>query len=69
GHLATMMNAHFAAAIPNFRILETDIDRLPWDEELFPNLPVIEDSHLILPNIPGWGCDPDEDVLRSRPAN
>lgn len=69
GHLATMMNAHFAAAIPNFRILETDIDRLPWDEELFPNVPVIEDSHLILPNIPGWGCDPNEDALRSRPAN
>ena len=27
GHLCTMMNAHFAAAVPNLRIMETDIDR------------------------------------------
>jgi galactonate dehydratase len=36
GHLATMMNAHFAAAVPNLRIMEVDIDRLPWDDELSP---------------------------------
>ena len=35
GHLCTMMNAHFAAAVPNLRIMETDIDRLAWDDELF----------------------------------
>ena len=34
GHLCTMMNAHFAAAVPNLRIMETDIDRLAWDDEL-----------------------------------
>ena len=28
GHLCTMMNAHFAAAVPNLRIMEIDIDRL-----------------------------------------
>ena len=28
GHLCTMMNAHFSAAVPNLRIMETDIDRL-----------------------------------------
>ena len=67
GHLATMMNAHFAAAVPNLRIMETDGDRLPWDDEIFPSPPVIGDSHLILPDTPGWGCDPDEKVIRSRP--
>jgi L-alanine-DL-glutamate epimerase-like enolase superfamily enzyme len=35
GHLATMMNAHFAAATPNLRIMEIDIDRLAWDDEVF----------------------------------
>ena len=40
GHLCTMMNAHFAAAVPNLRIMETDIDRLPWDHELFTHVPV-----------------------------
>ena len=32
GHLATMMNVHFAAATPNLRIMEVDVDRLPWDQ-------------------------------------
>lgn len=67
GHLATMMNVHFAAAVPNLRIMETDIDRLPWDEEIFPAPPVIENSHILVPDIPGWGCDPDEAAIRNRP--
>ena len=39
GHLCTMMNAHFSAAVPNLRIMETDIDRLAWDHELFTHVP------------------------------
>ena len=39
GHLCTMMNAHFAAAVPNLRIMETDIDRIAWDHELFTTCP------------------------------
>ena len=29
GHLATMMNAHFCSLVPNFRIMEIDLDRAP----------------------------------------
>ena len=43
GHLCTMMNAHFAAAVPNLRIMEIDIDRLPWDDELFTTAPKIRE--------------------------
>ena len=39
GHLCTMMNAHFCAAVPNFRIMETDIDRLAWDDDLVTHPP------------------------------
>ena len=67
GHLCTMMNAHFAAAVPNFRIMETDIDRLEWDDALFTHAPVYEDGHLIVPDRPGWGTDPVEDALRAHP--
>jgi len=67
GHLGTMMNAHFAAAVPNLRIMETDIDRLPWDDEIFSTPPVIENSYLSLPDLPGWGCDPNEDAIRAHP--
>ena len=68
GHLSTMMNAHFAAAVPNLRIMEIDIDRLPWDHELFTTLPPIEDGHLVIPDTPGWGTEPNEEAVRARPA-
>ena len=55
GHLCTMQNAHFAAAVPNLRIMEIDIDRLPWDHELFTTLPKIEDGHLVMTDAPGLG--------------
>jgi L-alanine-DL-glutamate epimerase-like enolase superfamily enzyme len=67
GHLCTMMNAHFAASVPNLRIMEVDIDRLPWDHELFTHVPAFEDGRLILPDRPGWGTDPNEDAIRAHP--
>lgn len=68
GHLCTMMNAHFACAVPNFRIMETDIDRIPWDKELFTHEPEYQDGHLIVPDRPGWGTDPVEEAIRARPS-
>jgi len=67
GHLCTMMNAHFAAAVPNLRIMEIDIDRLAWDHELFTQLPRIEDGHLVISDAPGWGTEPNEEGLRAHP--
>ena len=67
GHLCTMMNAHFAAAVPNLRIVETDIDRLEWDHELFTHLPEYVDGHLRIPDRPGWGTEPIEAALRAHP--
>lgn len=67
GHLCSMMNAQFSAAVPNLRIMEIDIDRLPWDDELFTVVPVFEDGHLVVPDTPGWGTEPDEEAIRARP--
>ena len=67
GHLCSVMNAHFCAAVPNLRIMEIDIDRLAWDHELFTHLPEIVDGHLIIPDRPGWGTEPNEEALRAHP--
>jgi L-alanine-DL-glutamate epimerase-like enolase superfamily enzyme len=67
GHLCTMMNAHFAAAVPNLRIMEIDIDRLAWDDELFTCVPKIENGALVLPDTPGWGIAPNEEALAAHP--
>jgi L-alanine-DL-glutamate epimerase-like enolase superfamily enzyme len=47
--------------------METDIDRLPWEDELFTHAPVYENGELIVPDHPGWGCDPIEEAIRAHP--
>lgn len=69
GHLCTMMNAHFAAAVPNLRIFETDIDRIAWDSELYTHVPQYQDGYLVVPDRPGWGTEPNEAALRAHPPN
>lgn len=68
GHLSTFMNLHFSAATSNLRIMETDIDRLAWDDELFTYSPEIVDSEMIIPDRPGWGTEPDEAGLAKHPV-
>ena len=67
GHLCTLMNAHFAAAVPNLRIMEVDIDRIAWDHELFTHLPEFDGGELVIPDRAGWGTDPIEEALRAHP--
>jgi galactonate dehydratase len=67
GHLCTMMNAHFSAVVPNLRIMETDVDRISWDHELFTHVPEIKDGYLIMPDRPGWGTEPVESALAAYP--
>lgn len=67
-HLATMMNVHFAAAVPNLRVMEHDVDRLAWENELFTSAPQIRNGAISVPDTPGWGCDPIEAALLAHPA-
>jgi L-alanine-DL-glutamate epimerase-like enolase superfamily enzyme len=66
-HLSSAISAHFCAAIPNFRIMEIDIDSCPWRDEFFVSVPVIEDGCLVLPQGSGWGIEPNEKAIRARP--
>jgi L-alanine-DL-glutamate epimerase-like enolase superfamily enzyme len=68
GHLSTMMSAHLCCAIPNFRIMEIEVDDVPWKDELFTSVPNVQDGNLIVSSAPGWGCDVNEEALRSHPA-
>ncbi len=67
GHLCTLHSAHFCAAIPNFRILEIDVDDVPWKNDLVTVPPRIEKGHLLLPTGPGWGADVNEEAVRAHP--
>lgn len=67
GHLSTLMSAHLCAAVPNFRIMEIDIDDIPWKDDLVSPAPVIQDGHMLLPTGPGWGANVNEEVVRAHP--
>jgi L-alanine-DL-glutamate epimerase-like enolase superfamily enzyme len=67
GHLATMMNAHFCAVVPNLRIMELDPDTVPWYDDLVTVRPEIRDGHLHLPTGPGWGTEVNEEAVRAHP--
>lgn len=67
GHLSTLMSAHFCAALPNVRIMEIDVDDVPWKDDLVTSPPVVEDGHLVIPDGPGWGADVNEEAVRAHP--
>jgi L-alanine-DL-glutamate epimerase-like enolase superfamily enzyme len=67
GHLCTLMNAHWCAVVPNFRIMEIDVDAVPWLDELYTVTPTIRDGYLHLPATPGWGTEVNEAGVKAHP--
>jgi L-alanine-DL-glutamate epimerase-like enolase superfamily enzyme len=63
-HLSTLHSLHLCACVPNVRIMEIDIDDVPWKDELVDAPPVIEEGQALIPTRPGWGADLDESVAR-----
>ena len=67
-HLADLHSLHLCAVLPNVRIMEIDIDDVPWKKRPgHARRRMIRDGHIWLPDAPGWGADIDEDVLRAHP--
>ena len=67
GHLCSAISATFSALVPNFRVMEIDIDSAPWRDEFYTVVPTIENGEFILPEGPGWGIDVNEAAVRARP--
>ena len=63
-HLSTFICASFCAVLPNIRIMEIDVDDVPWREELVTVQPHIADGKMKTPTGVGWGTDLNEDVAR-----
>ncbi|HQT79981.1 MAG TPA: enolase C-terminal domain-like protein, partial [Rhodopila sp.] len=67
GHLCSAISATFSAVVPNFRVMEIDMDSAPWRDEFYTTVPVIENGEFVLPTGPGWGIDVNEKAVRARP--
>ena len=65
GPLSTVISAHFCSVIPNMRIMELDVDEVPWRPNLLTNPYKVENGEFTLPSGPGWGTDIDEVVAKS----
>ena len=63
-HLSTFISAGLCAVLPNVRIMEIDIDDVPWKDDLVTSSPEIVDGHMAVPSGPGWGTDLNEEVAR-----
>jgi L-alanine-DL-glutamate epimerase-like enolase superfamily enzyme len=66
-HLATFIAAQWCAVIPNVRLLEVDVDDVPWREQVTTAVPEIAGGVMTVPAAPGWGADVDEDAVRAHP--
>ena len=68
GPLSTLMSAQLCAIAPNFRIMEIDVDDVPWIDDLVTAPPRIENGALLLSDAPGWGAEVNEAAVRAHPA-
>ncbi len=67
GHLCSAISATFSAIVPNFRVMEIDMDGVPWRDEFYTTVPTVENGEFVLPTGPGWGIDVNEKAVRARP--
>ena len=66
-HLGTYASASLCATLPNVRIMEIDIDDVPWKDDLVTEAPEIVDGYMTIPARPGWGADLNEEVALAHP--
>lgn len=64
-HLSTHIALHLCATVPNVRIMEIDIDDVPWKDDLTGGALEFIDGTLAIPTGPGWGIELDEEVARA----
>jgi L-alanine-DL-glutamate epimerase-like enolase superfamily enzyme len=66
--ITTLVSANVSATVPNFYILELDVDDAPWRDDLMTHPFEIADGYLKLPDRPGLGSDLIEAELLKHPA-
>tara|TARA_A100001037_G_scaffold279498_1_gene281386 strand:+ start:2066 stop:3337 length:1272 start_codon:yes stop_codon:yes gene_type:complete len=63
-HLSSFISASLCAVLPNVRIMEIDVDDVPWKDELVTVQPDIESGYMKTPSGPGWGTELNEKVAK-----
>lgn len=66
-HLSTFMSAHLCASLTNVKIMEIDVDSVPWRDDITTELPDIKDGYMNLPRKPGLGAELNEKEIARHP--
>ena len=64
--ITTLVSANICATIPNFMIMEFDVDDAPWPDDLMTHPFEVRNGHLQLPGRPGLGSDLIKSELKKR---
>ncbi len=69
GDLCSLMNVHFAAAVPNLHIMEIDVEDVPWRSDVVrEGFEVEQQGRIVRPNQrPGLGIEIDENEVAKHP--
>ena len=65
---STKYSCCLTLALRSLKVLEVDVDDVPWKDDIVTVVPRVERGVLTLPSGPGWGVDVDEEALRLHPA-
>ncbi len=63
-NLATHIGLNLCASVPNVRIMEVDIDDVPWKDDLTGSPLKYHNGHLDIPTGPGWGLNLNEELAK-----
>jgi galactonate dehydratase len=66
-HLSSFISAQLCACVPNVKIMEIDIDDVPWKDDIVTNPPEFVNGCMKIPAGPGWGTDLNEKEIAKYP--
>ena len=67
GPIGSLITASYCGILPNFRVMEIDVDQVPWAYDLLTVKPVIENGHIGLLPGPVWGEEVNEEAVKEHP--
>jgi galactonate dehydratase len=68
--ITSLVNANVCATVPNFFILEFDVDDAPWRDDIMTHPLQVENGTMKIPERPGLGSDLiEEQLLKHPPAS
>ena len=69
GHLSTFQSLNLCASVTNAKSMETDPISAVFRDDLFTNVPVVENGYAQIPAGPGWGTELNEDLAEKLRLN